>query len=115
MEETFVHWFLFAHILERLHEKHKELETKFLVYRPMVCPPVPHELGKSGGYLNKDIRKEMVQRFVSDYDHGVLQDQKYSQPGTLVIKGLNAMMNTEWCINHKVLDVMTKLFEMILG
>ena len=100
-----------SHILERLHEKHKELETKFLVYRPMVCPPVPHELGKSGGYLNKDIRKEMVQRFVSDYDHGVLQDQKYSQPGTLVIKGLNAMMNTEWCINHKVLDVMTKLFE----
>jgi len=99
------------HILKILDKKHKDLETKFLVYRPMLVPPVPHDLACSGGYLNKELRKELVQRYNSDYEFGVLQEQKYSQPSQLVVDGLNALGNTEWTINKEVLDVMTNMFE----
>ncbi len=98
-------------ILEEIHKKHKFLESCSLLYRPMVVPPVPHTMERSGGYLFPFARKEMVQKYSSNYDENFVKPQHYSTPSTKVITGLNAMMETEWAVNTKVLDVMTNLFE----
>ena len=99
-------------ILRELHSKHKNLEALFLLYRPMLVPPVPHTLECSGGYLHEWVRKEMVQRYHSDYSEDKKQkEQSFSQPSELVLKGLNAMMDTEWTVNTRVFDVMNNLFK----
>ena len=98
-------------ILRDLHSKHSVLETKNLLFRPMIVPPVDHTLQASGGYTNTWARKEVVQRYSSDYDEGYLKPQNFSQPSQLVLDGLNANMKTEWTINTKVLEVMEQLFK----
>jgi len=98
-------------ILRDLHDKHAILESKNLLYRPMIVPPVDHTLQASGGYLNHWSRKEVVQRYLSDYEEGYLKPQSFSQPSQLVLDGLNAMMQTEWTVNPKVLGVMENLFK----
>lgn len=97
-------------ILKDLHNKHKLLQSSSLLFRPMIVPPVDHTMERSGGYLNHWIRKEVVQRFASDYIDGRRRRQNWSQPSELVLEGLNSMMNTEWTINSKVLKVMETLF-----
>jgi len=97
-------------ILKDLHNKHKLLESVMLLYRPMVVPPVPHTLECSGGYVNHWIRKEVVQKYSSDYSNSEIKEQSWSKPSELVLGGLNGMMNTEWTINSKVLEVMENLF-----
>jgi len=97
-------------ILKDLHNKHKLLETTVLLYRPMIVPPVDHTIERSGGYYNHWIRKEVVQKYSSDYFTGFRHKQQWSKPSQLVLDGLNAMMNTEWTVNTKVLEVMETLF-----
>jgi DNA-directed RNA polymerase len=99
-------------ILKDLHNKHRDLESFFLIYRPMIVPPVSHTMECSGGYLHDWVRKEMVQRFLSDYsEKKERKEQSFSTPSELVLKGLNAMMRTEWCVNERILEVMTNLFK----
>ena len=99
-------------ILQELHKRHGILQTMAVLYRPMVCPPIEHTLERSGGYINKWIRKEMVQRYNSNYDNPDIKiDQKFSEPSQLVIDGLNHLMNTEWMINKKVFEVMENMFK----
>jgi len=101
-----------ATILRELHKRHKLLETATLLYRPMITPPVEHAVERSGGYIHHWIRKEMVQRYASNYiQPDQKRVQKFSEPSQLVIEGLNAMMNTEWAINERVLEVMNNLFK----
>lgn len=97
-------------ILQDLHSKHAALETNNLLFRPMIVPPVDHTLQASGGYLNTWARKEVVQRYNSDYEEGYLKPQSFSQPSQLVLDGLNAKMRTEWSINKPVLEVMENFF-----
>ena len=99
-------------ILEELHKRHAMLQSMAVLYRPMICPPVDHTLERSGGYINKWIRKEVVQRYTSNYTNPDLKiEQKFSEPSELVLMGVNAMMKTEWTINTKVLPVMENLFK----
>lgn len=99
-------------ILVELHKRHRILQTVSMLYRPMICPPVPHKRERSGGYLNQWIRKEMVQRYSSNYANPDEQrDQKFSEPSDLVIEGINGMMRTEWAINSPVLNIMETLFK----
>tara|TARA_R110000824_G_scaffold152182_1_gene323357 strand:- start:2340 stop:4781 length:2442 start_codon:yes stop_codon:yes gene_type:complete len=101
-----------ADILRELNQRHSLLQTMAVLYRPMICPPVDHTVERSGGYINKWIRKEMVQRYNSNYDDPDLKmDQKFSEPGQVVIDGLNVLMKTEWTVNSKVLEVMENLFK----
>lgn len=89
-------------VLRELHSRHHLLETACILYRPMVCPPVPHTKEESGGYLNHWIRKPIVKRFSKNVPA--------SEPSDLVLRGLNALMNTEWRVNEEVLDVMKVMF-----
>ena len=98
-------------ILKELHSKHKLIESSAMLFRPMVVPPVPHTLEASGGYLNHWARKEVVQRYTSDYETFTRKRQKHSKPSELVLDGLNGQMATEWTINLKVLEVMKNLFQ----
>tara|TARA_R110002012_G_scaffold185500_2_gene352071 strand:- start:629 stop:3070 length:2442 start_codon:yes stop_codon:yes gene_type:complete len=101
-----------ADILQELHRRHDILQNMAVLYRPMVTPPVEHTLERSGGYLNPWIRKEMVQRYRSNYDNpDVIKPQNYSMPSQLVLDGVNAQMETEWSINERVLTVMETLFK----
>jgi len=98
-------------ILEELNQRHKDIVAKAaMLYRPMIVPPVEHTETTSGGNMLPFIRKPIVQRFKDImWDENVIQ--KNSVPSPMVIRGLNAMMNTEWAINSRVLEVMTNLFE----
>ena len=94
-------------ILRELHKRHNLLEMGSMVYRPMLCPPVPHTRNEDGGFLSPWLRKKMIKRY-----HPVGCDPRdyNSKPSDMVLDGTNAMMNTEWSINEKVLQVMSDLF-----
>lgn len=98
-------------VLQELTKRHSDMISKAaLLYRPMIVPPVPHKLDSSGGHLLPYVRKPVVQKFKDVlWDEQVIQ--KGSTPSEMVIDGLNAMMNTEWTINTKVLEVMENLFK----
>ena len=100
-----------ASILAYLNERHKLMETSMLVYRPMIIPPVDHQLDSSGGYLHHWIRKEVVHRYVSEYAEDKVITQKHSEPSQFVLDGVNAMQQTEWAVNSRVLDVMENMFK----
>jgi len=95
-------------ILKELSKRHEMLETACLVYRPMICPPVNHTKEEDGGFLSPWIRKKMIKRY-----HPVGADPKDwdSRPSDMVLRGLNALSNTEWSINTKVYQVMKTMFE----
>lgn len=95
-------------ILKELSKRHEMLETACLVYRPMICPPVNHTKEEDGGFLSPWIRKKMIKRY-----HPVGADPKDwdSRPSDMVLRGLNALSNTEWSINTKVYQVMKNMFE----
>lgn len=95
-------------ILKELSKQHDLLEAACLVYRPMICPPVPHTAKEDGGFLSPWIRKKMIKRY-----HPVGADPKDwdSRPGDKVLIGLNALSQTEWAINTKVYQVMKTMFE----
>lgn len=95
-------------ILKELSKRHEMLETACLVYRPMISPPVLHSKEEDGGFLSPWIRKKMIKRY-----HPVGADPKEwdSKPSEMVLKGLNALSQTEWSINNKVYQVMKTMFE----
>lgn len=98
-------------ILKELHKRHRDVIAKAaLLYRPMIVPPVPHTLENSGGNLLPYVRKPVVQKFKDlMWDEKIVQ--KGSTPSQMVVDGLNALMNTEWAINTRVLEVMETLFK----
>lgn len=98
-------------VLKELHTRHQLLETSSLVYRPMLAPPENHTLVESGGYQTITIRKPVVQGYRSNFFGEYPKSQKFSEPSQLVLDGLNDMMQTEWAINHSVLEVMETMFE----
>lgn len=97
-------------LLKELHNRHKDLISRAsLLYRPMIVPPAEHALNSSGGNLMPWLRKAVVQKFRDvHWDETVVQTN--STPSEVVIRGLNALMHTEWSINHKVYEVMSSMF-----
>lgn len=97
-------------LLQELHNRHKDLISRAsLLYRPMIVPPAEHTVTSSGGNLMPWIRKPVVQKFRDvHWDETVVQ--KNSTPSEMVIRGLNALMHTEWAINYKVYAVMNAMF-----
>jgi len=95
-------------ILKEISKRHEMLETACLVYRPMISPPVMHTIEEDGGFLSPWIRKKMIKRY-----HPVGADPKDwdSRPSEMVLKGLNALSQTEWTVNTQVYQVMKTMFE----
>ena len=98
-------------VLKYLSDKHKLMQSSMLIYRPMIVPPIPHQINRSGGYLQHWVRKEMVHRYISDYVEEREIKQKHSEPSEFVLRGVNALMKTEWAVNTRVKDVMENLFK----
>ena len=98
-------------VLKELHKRHDILQNSILVYRPMVIPPVEHTLLYSGGYITKNLRKPVVQRYQDNYFGDLPKQQRFSEPSELVLRGLNGMMKTEWSVNSDVLEIIKNLFE----
>ena len=100
-------------ILKDLDSAHSDMITKAaMIYRPMICPPIPHSVDSSGGHLLSYVRKPVVQRFRDVFeDEEKAKKQIGSLPSQTVIDGLNALMHTEWSINTKVYEVMDQLFK----
>ncbi len=94
-------------VLKELSSRHRLLETGGMVYRPMICPPIPHSTKEDGGFLSPWIRKKMIKRY-----HPVGADPREwnSKPSDIVFDGINALMKTEWSINSKVYEVMSTMF-----
>lgn len=97
-------------VLKELHERHELLQASSIVYRPMITPPELHSEVSSGGYINKRMRKPVVQRYKSNFFGDEPKDQKHSKPSKLVLNGVNGMMLTEWAVNEPVMEVMENLF-----
>ena len=97
-----------AWILKEIAERHELLETACLVYRPMICPPVPHTKAEDGGFLSPWVRKKMIKRY---HPVGTNPKDWDSRPSEMVLIGMNALMNTEWSVNTQVYDVMKTMFE----
>jgi len=98
-------------ILKELHNRHEILQNSTLVYRPMLIPPIDHTEAASGGYIHTNLRKPVVQRYKDNFFGDEKKQQKFSEPSELVLRGLNAVMKTEWSVNGEVLEVMKNLFE----
>lgn len=95
-------------ILQELNKRHEMLEVACLVYRPMICPPVQHTVEEDGGFLSPWIRKKMIKRY---HPVGANPKDWDSRPSDMVLKGLNALSNTEWSVNTQVYQVMKTMFE----
>ena len=94
-------------ILKELKNRHELLETAAMVYRPMICPPVPHSVDEDGGSLSPWVRKKMIKRY-----HPVGADPKEwnSKPSQSVLDSINGLANTEWSVNDRVLETMSTMF-----
>ncbi len=95
-------------ILKELSHRHEMLEAACMVYRPMICPPVENTKNENGGFLSPWIRKKMIKRY---HPVGANPKEWDSKPSELVLRGLNALGNTEWSVNEKVYSVMKTMFE----
>lgn len=85
-----------------LTDKHEKFSRLFPVLLPMITPPTPWTSSTGGGYLsgvmpNCKLVKTPNVRYLEDLD---------SVEMPVVYKALNAIQDTPWRINRKVLEVM---------
>lgn len=77
------------------------------VYMPTLIPPRPWTTPTSGGYWTGRVRGL---RLIKTSNRAYLSDLE-SVEMPIVFKALNAMQETAWSINRRVLDVMTHLWD----
>lgn len=78
-------------------------------YEPMVVPPKPWTTPFDGGYLTSSIRPLSLVKVVRVGKEYLNQLAEVEMP--TVYAAVNAIQNTAWAINTKVLDVMEALWE----
>ena len=83
-------------IVNKLVKLHSADALSHIVYRPMLVPPVPHEMEVSGGLLDLSLRKQTT-------------DGK-SRHTQFDLDAINTLSQTEWSINKPVLDIMETMF-----
>ena len=88
--------------IERINSKGELLSP---AYAPMVCTPKDWTSPFSGGYLTKRIGfiKTSNKNIASEIAYHDMK-QEYSC--------VNALQNTQWCVNKKVLDTMKRAWEL---
>jgi DNA-directed RNA polymerase len=82
-----------------LQEKHDELELLRPFFQPMIVPPCPWTTTMDGGY------RTMTTPFVKGYSVDELHDLNTKHDLSTVYKAVNAVQNTAWKINKRVLDI----------
>ncbi len=91
-------------------EKRVEVAQYFRpVFEPMVVPPKPWTNVRDGGYLTSFIKPLCLVKFSRVSKEYIEQLGSVEMP--VVYEAVNALQNTAWSINSKVLDVMQTLWE----
>lgn len=90
-------------VLEWLETQHAKCELLNPIYLPMIVPPRPWTCCYDGGFLTNNT--VLKWKLVKTRDTEALEklDQ---QDMPQVYKAINAVQNTAWCINKKVLQVL---------
>ena len=84
-----------------------ECELLTPILYPMLIKPRPHEAGKLGGFLTPVLQVPLVKN-LSGKPNGYLKD--YEMPK--VYRAINALQDTAWCINKRVLEVAQHFIEL---
>ena len=76
----------------------------YMIYKPMVVPPLPwgEDYLFRGGYLSSKIRRYPIIKGSKRRDVGRMLAMDWSQ----IIPAINALQETPWRVNQKVLDVL---------
>ena len=85
---------------EHLIKLEGECELLTPILYPMLIKPIPHEAGKLGGFLTPVLQVPLVKNF-SGNPNSYLKDHKMPK----VYRAINALQDTAWCINKRVLEV----------
>ena len=84
-----------------------ECELLTPILYPMLIKPRPHEAGKLGGFLTPVLQVPLVKN-LSGKPSNYLKD--YEMPK--VYRAINALQDTAWCINKRVLEVAQHFIEL---
>lgn len=92
---------LLNYIVNKVEEYAQRLDPCHL---PMMCQPVPYTADEMGGFMDWTMRGKRRVR-----NEEAQSDIDMFSPVTLTV--INALQNTEWRINERVLEVMTHLWD----
>jgi DNA-directed RNA polymerase len=94
---------------EHLEMMHSNAEALLPVFKPMVVPPKPWTSMVSGGYLKESLMRYSQCRLVRGVSNKRLKDMKATAVDERILNALNAIQDTPYRINQRVLDVMTEM------
>lgn len=91
---------LSAHVQEAMVQR----VLDFMLYRPMLVKPIPWSQDNlfRGGYITDNVRTYAIIKGASSRDVPRFEAMDWSR----VIPAVNALQETAWRVNHKVLDVL---------
>jgi DNA-directed RNA polymerase len=92
--------------LKWLDEAHARCALLTPPWMPMLVKPLPWTSPFGGGYLTKQLRFPLIKTANRNY----LEDLKQHQM-PLVYKAVNALQETPWAINKRILDVMREVWD----
>lgn len=84
-----------------------ECELLTPILYPMLVKPRPHEAGKLGGFLTPVLQVPLVKN-LSGTPNDYLKDHEMPK----VYRAINALQDTAWCINKRVLEVAQHFIEL---
>lgn len=90
-----------------MEEEHARLEALMPILMPTIIPPRPWTSPTEGGYY---ITKGRRMSLVKTGNAGYLEELR-NRPMTTVYNAINALQNTAWAVNTRVLDTMKEVYE----
>jgi len=84
--------------IKDFNETQEELRPKFL---PMLCPPKPWTSPMEGGYYHEMLQRPIVKSWGKRKQRHLLNTEM-----PIVLEAVNAIQETEWVVNTRVLEVM---------
>lgn len=89
-----------------LAESHERSQMLAPIYGPMVTKPLPWTGPFGGGYLTKQLRYPLIKR---SRPEALAELKKWAMPK--VYCAVNALQETEWCVNTAVLNVVEEMWK----
>lgn len=92
--------------LDWMEEENSRLETLFPIYMPTIVPPKPWTTPFDGAYYTMQIRSLTLVKTSNRHYLKELQERDMSE----VYDAVNALQDTPWAINTRILDVMQEVY-----
>jgi DNA-directed RNA polymerase len=91
-------------LIQHIEEVMSSRVLDFMLYKPMLVPPRPWSLSNlfQGGYLSDKVKTYPLVKGTNEKDKDRLMSKDWSE----VIPSINALQETPWRVNRKVLDVL---------